>query len=69
MKQRPGYTVPVVPVVFGDLGRFVAVRKHLMRAKIISKRAAEYFIANGQRETLCASVRIIKTMQCNIFGW
>ena len=59
-KQKPGYHISIIPVVFGDLGVVGVLKTHLARTKVLKAMEMEDFIARAQREVLCAATKIIK---------
>ncbi len=59
-KQCPGYKVTVVPVVLDDLGTIKGLKRHLTKNGLLSKSETEAVVPTMQRETLCATVKIIK---------
>ena len=50
----------VVPVVLGDLGTITGLRENLKRAKILTPREMDRFMASAQREVLCSAIKITK---------
>ncbi len=59
-KQCPGKRVKVVPVVFGALGSVTNIRKRLRTSQSLSQEAIMEIVREGQRETLCSAVRLVK---------
>ena len=61
-KRETGYKVTVVPLVVGDLGIVHSLRAGLKRIGVLSDADVDRLVAEMQREYLCGTVRIHRTI-------
>ena len=58
--QWPGFRIQVYPVVVGDLGLVVGLKRYLQRTNLFETGEIDSLMQEIQREALCGSVRIIR---------
>ena len=59
-QQWKGFRVLVIPIVVGDLGLVVGMRKQLEKTELFTDGESERLVRAIQRDVLCSAVRIIR---------